>query len=137
MILVDTNVWSEVTKRRPEPKVVAWLSDHEPTLRLSVLVIAEIRRGYELPAAVPIRPMLETWLQRLESHYAGRTEPFDARDAHVYGQLAARRTIGAKVLDLQLAAQGIARRCPVATRNVADFAWTGVEVIDPWQAATG
>lgn len=132
MILVDTNVWSEMTKRRSEPRVVSWLTDHEPELRLSVLVIAEARRGYELPAARDIKPMLENWLSNLERLFADRIEPFDARDAHIYGQLAARRTVGGKVLDLQLAAQAIARNIPLATRNVKDFAWTGVKLIDPW-----
>lgn len=135
MILVDTNVWSELTKRQPVARVIAWLARHDARLHLSVIVIAEIRRGYETPKGQAMRPTLEPWLAELQATY--RTEAFDARDAHVYGQLAARRTVGSKVLDLQLAAQGIARLCPVATRNVADFAWTGVEVIDPWQAVTG
>ena len=134
MILVDTNVWSEVTKRKGEPRVHAWLAQNEADLRLSVLVIAEIRRGYELPRSRSIRPMLEPWLARLEFHYADRTEIFDARDAHVFGQLAAQRTIGAKVLDVQLAAQALARDMTVATRNVRDFAWTGVKLVDPWSA---
>ena len=132
MILVDTNVWSELTKRKGEPRVHAWLARNEPSLRLSVLVIAEIRRGYELPRSQAIRPMLEPWLKRLESHYAGRTEVFDARDAHIFGQLAAQRTIGTKVLDVQLAAQALARDMTIATRNLRDFAWTGVRLIDPW-----
>jgi toxin FitB len=133
MILVDTNVWSEMTKRNREPRVMAWLTDNEPQLRLSVLVIAEARRGYELPSARAIKPMLENWLSHLESTYADRIEPFDARDAHIYGQLAAQRTVGGKVLDIQLAAQAIARNIPLATRNVADFAWTGVKLVNPWE----
>ncbi len=132
MTLVDTNVWSEVTKRHGDPRVIAWLAANEPQLRLSVLVIAEARRGYELPGARAIRPMLENWWQRLELRYADRIEPFDARDAHIYGQLAARRTVGGKVIDIQLAAQAIARGIPLATRNITDFAWTGVRLVDPW-----
>ena len=132
MILVDTNVWSEVTKRHGDARVIAWLAANEPQLRLSVLVIAEARRGYELPGARPIRPMLENWWQRLELRHADRSEPFDAHDAHIYGQLAAQRTVGSKVLDLQLAAQAIARNMPIATRNLKDFAWTGAKLVDPW-----
>lgn len=135
MILVDTNVWSEMTKRRPEPRVIEWLMAQELRLRLSALTIAEARRGYELPAAQPIKLMLENWLSHLERTYADRIEPFDARDAHVYGQLAAQRTVGGKVMDVQLAAQAIARNIPLATRNLKDFAWTGVRLIDPWDVA--
>lgn len=133
MILVDTNVWSEMTKRNREPRVMAWLTDHEPQLRLSVIVLAEARRGYELPSARAIKPMLENWLSHLEVTYADRIEAFDARDAHIYGQLAAQRTIGGKILDIQLAAQAIARNIPLATRNIADFAWTGARLVNPWE----
>ena len=121
-----------MTKRHREPRVMAWLMEHEPELRLSVLVIAEARRGYELPSARKIKPMLENWLSNLEQTYADRIEPFDARDAHIYGQLAAQRTVGGKVLDIQLAAQAIARNIPVATRNIKDFAWTGVKLVNPF-----
>ena len=132
MILVDTNVWSELNKRRGDFRVIEWLGRNEAQLRLSVLAIAELRAGYENPRARPIRPKLELWLADLETTFADRIETFDARDAHVYGQLAAQRTIGAKVLDVQLAAQALARDMAVATRNVRDFAWTGVKLIDPW-----
>ena len=121
-----------MTKRRGDPRVIAWLAANEPELRLSVLVIAEARRGYELPGARAIKPMLENWWHLLERRHADRIEPFDARDAHIYGQLAAQRTVGGKVLDVQLAAQAIARNIPIATRNINDFAWTGVRLIDPW-----
>ncbi len=113
--------------------MVEWLAQNEPQLHLSVLVIAELRAGYENPRALPIRPKLEQWLVELEAAFAGRIEAFDTRDAHVYGQLAAQRTIGAKVLDVQLAAQAIARGMTVATRNVKDFAWTGVRLVNPWE----
>ena len=134
MILVDTNIWSELSKRRGEPRVIEWLKQNEAKLLLSVLVIAELRAGYENPRARPIRPKLELWLADLELAFADRIETFDLRDAHVYGQLVAQRTIGKKVLDVQLAAQAIARDMTVATRNVRDFEWTGVKVINPWEA---
>jgi toxin FitB len=133
LILVDTNVWSETTKRRGELRVIEWLAQHEADLRLSVLVIAEVRKGYESPRGKLLRPMLERWLKGLELLYSDRIEQFDARDAHVYGQLAASRTVGSKVIDVQLAAQAIARDIPLATRNVADFAWTGARLVNPWE----
>lgn len=132
MILVDTNVWSETVSRKREPGVIAWLTDNDPRLLLSVLVIAEIRTGYENPRAQSFRPRLERWLAEMETTYADRILPFDRHDAHIFAQLAAKRTIGSNTLDLQLAAQAIARNVPIATRNVADFAWTGAKLINPW-----
>lgn len=132
MILVDTNVWSELVSRRSDPGVIAWIGDHEPRLLLSVLVIAEIRAGYDKPRAKSFRPRLERWLAQLETNYADRIVPFDRHDAHIFGQLAAQRTLGSNTLDVQIAAQAIARNVPIATRNVNDFAWTGVRLINPW-----
>ena len=133
MILVDTNVWSEIVSRNSEPGVIAWLADNDERLLLSVLVIAEIRAGFEKPSARSFRPRLERWLAQLETDYADRIVPFDRHDAHVFGQLAAQRTLGGNTLDAQIAAQAIVRNIPVATRNTADFAWTGVRLINPWQ----
>ncbi len=132
MILVDTNVWSELTKRQPEPRVIAWLARNEAQLHLSVLVIAELRRGCEMPKARPYRRMFEAGLAELVAAYAGRTESFEVVDAHIFGKLAANRTLGSKTLDVQIAAQSIARNMTLATRNVQDFAWTGVKVVNPW-----
>ncbi len=133
MILVDTNVWSELTKRQGDPGVIVWLARNQPQLHLSVIVIAEIRTGYELPGARAIRPMLEVWLGELIAAHRDRTEVFDAGDAQIFGHLSAQRTTGSNTLDLQLAAQAIARNMPIATRNTRDFAWTGVKLIDPWE----
>ncbi|ESZ88556.1 MAG: recombinase [Blastomonas sp. CACIA14H2] len=133
MILVDTNVWSEMVSRNGEPGVIAWLAEHDRQLLLSVLVIAEIRAGLEKPSAKAFRSRLERWLAQLETDYADRIVPFDRHDAHVFGQLAAQRTLGGNTLDAQIAAQAIVRNIPVATRNTADFAWTGVRLINPWE----
>jgi toxin FitB len=133
LILVDTNVWSELNKRSGELRVTEWLARNEPHLHLSVLVIAELRTGYENPRARSIRLMLERWLEDLESSFADRIEPFDRQDAHIFGQLAARRTVGSKVIDIQLAAQALARDMTLATRNVQDFAWTGAKLVNPWE----
>lgn len=136
MILVDTNVWSETTKPRKDPVVDGWLIENEARLALSTIVIAEIRFGIEQSASDRQRSELETWLASLEARFADRILGFDSRAAHAFGILAAarmRRLIETKILDLQLAAQALALNLPVATRNLQDFQWTGVQVINPWQ----
>jgi toxin FitB len=132
VILVDTNVWSELTKPAPNPRVRQWLIDHDEALCLSVLVIAEIRRGLEMPKAAARRTDLLRWLNGLEAAYAPRILGFDADAAHLFGALMARRQGEATLLDLQIAAQAMAADMPVATRNGKDFAWTGVALTDPW-----
>lgn len=136
MILVDTNVWSELTKPHGDPAVLAWLEAHDDDLALSVLVIAEIQYGIALPGASRKRPDLLTWLEGLQSRYYHHTLQFGSDDAFHYGQIAARPDVKARepqILDMLIAAQARHRAIPVATRNIRDFEWIGVELIDPWR----
>lgn len=135
LILVDTNVWSDLAKPHGDPGVLAWLEAHDDELALSTLVIAEIRYGIELLDAADKRAFLAAWLDGLESRYWGQTWPFDRADACLYGRIAAFPDVKARkpqVIDLQLAAQALARDATIATRNLRDFAWTGVKLVDPW-----
>lgn len=134
MIIVDTNVWSVLFSRHPEPRVVDWLVAHDDQLWLSAIAIAEMRYGAELPRAEAIRPRILTWLSALEESYAARILPFDADAAHMFGALRARRPEASTLLDLQLAAQAIAHDATLATRNVKDVAWTGATLVNPWEA---
>lgn len=133
MILVDTNVWSETLKSPPDESVERWLQDNRDQLWLSVIVIAEIRQGVELPKAAAKRPKLEAWLNWLEANNRARILDFDTECGHVFGGLLARRSNEATLLDIQIAAQALAYQIPVATRNVKDFAWTGVRLVNPWE----
>ena len=135
MILVDTNVWSELTKDSANPTVVAWLDAHESELLLSPIVLAEIRVGIEAVPAGRKRKGLDEWCGQLEEDYGARTLDFESRAAHAFGRLVVARKLQnqeTKMLDLLIAAQALAFDLPVATRNVRDFAWTGARLIDPW-----
>jgi predicted nucleic acid-binding protein len=134
VILVDTNVWSETLKTPANPNVVGWLHHNRELLWLSVIVIAEIRQGVELPKAAAKRPQLEAWLNWLEANNRQRILNFDVECGHIFGALLARRSGDANLLDIQIAAQAMARGATVATRNVKDFAWTGVTVANPWDS---
>jgi toxin FitB len=136
LILVDTNVWSELAKPRGNTAVLAWLAANDDELALSTLVIAEIRYGIELLGPSPKRPFLEAWLDGLQSRYWSETWRFDSRDAYCYGHVAAMPEVKARkpqVIDIQLAAQALARGASLATRNVKDFDWTGVVLVNPWE----
>jgi toxin FitB len=136
LILVDTNVWSELAKPRGDPAVLAWLEANDDDLALSTLVIAEIRFGIELLEAAHKRSYLEAWLEGMESRYYSQTWVFGVDDAHQYGRLAVLPEVKARkpqVIDIQLAAQALARDATVATRNVKDFEWIGVRVVNPWE----
>ena len=134
MILVDTNVWSETSKPNGSRKVVRWIADNKNQLWLSTIVIAEIRAGIENPDAADKRDEIEDWLATIEKGQASRTLFFDRPAAYALGKLLISKPQDKKMLDALLAAQAIAHDCPIATRNVKDFEWTGVKLINPWDA---
>ncbi len=134
MILVDTNVWSEASKPNGNRHVLQWIADHRDDLWLSTIVIAEIRAGIENSEAAAKKAGFERWLHLLESANRDRTLSFDSNAAHVLGNLLVAKPQQNKMLDTLLAAQALSRDCPVATRNVRDFEWTGVTLINPWEA---
>ena len=133
--LVDTNVVSELRKGpRGNEKVRAWFSrvaDEE--LYLSVLVIGEIRGGIEaIRRRDPRRAApLERWLRRLVMDHAERLLPLDLAVAEEWGRLSAVRSVS--VIDTLLAATARVHGLILATRNVGDVAWTGVDCVNPFE----
>lgn len=131
-MIADTNVWSELTRPKGKPEVLVWLTANNAELWLSVVVIAEIRAGAESPQAGEKRPALQKWLATLEAEYRERTLMLDPAAAHALGKLLVSRPPDARMLDTILAAQALSRDRPIATRNLRDFEWTGVKLINPW-----
>ena len=137
MILVDTNVFSELQKTRPDPRVVEWLHVNKGETALSTIVIAEIRFGINLTPGERKRRILEGWLERLIAEHEGeRTLDFDTAAATKYGDIMAALQLDgqhAGIHDGLIAAQAIAHGHSIATRNAKDFRHEGVYVIDPWE----
>ncbi len=135
MILLDTNVLSELTRTRPESKVVRWLEANEPLLALPSIALAELRYGIaRLPTGRRRASLLEFWSMTRE-RFVGRIYSFDERAAEAYGDLAAAaERIGRRlnVADGQIAAIAQVHRMSVATRDQSDFSESGVPVVNPW-----
>jgi len=132
--LVDTNVISELHRKRPDARVVSWLKRVAPTtLWISVLTLGEIAKG-AARCALRDRAQAETyyrWLAVVRSNYADRTIAVDADICEAWGRLAAKRP--RPVVDGLLAATALARGLTLATRNVRDFADVGIGVLNPWE----
>ena len=136
MILVDTNVWSELLKPVREPCVIRWLQENSEELVLSAIVLGELTFWAAKQADGRRRTETFDLLTAIDASVGSRFADFDSRDAATYGDLMARmRAAGTPLpaLDGLIAAQAIARGYAVATRNVKDFARTGLRVVDPWQ----
>lgn len=139
MILIDTNVISELWKVGPNPDVLAWIDAQAvETLYLSAVTVAELRFGV---ATMPEGKRRSIYQDRLEREvlpaFAGRVLPFDLDASQAYADLMARSRAEGKAIgkaDGYIAATAAARALMVATRDVARFQATGLDVINPWEA---
>jgi predicted nucleic acid-binding protein len=142
MIILDTNVVSELLRPAPSPEVEAWLAAQDgATVFFTAIGEAELRLGVAiLPAGRRRTSLAEAIDAMLEADFRNRILPFDTTAAQAYAAIAAsRRAAGRPIsqFDCQIAAIARSRQAVLATRNTADYEDCGIEVIDPWQHATG
>lgn len=140
MIILDTNIVSELLRPTPEPKVEAWLAAQDGgQVYLTALSEAELRYGVAILADGKRRDALAGAIDAmLREDFRDRILPFDSAAAEAYAAIAAdRRGAGRPIsqFDCQIAAIGRAQGATVATRNARDFEGCGIEVIDPWDDA--
>ncbi|MFB9980499.1 type II toxin-antitoxin system VapC family toxin [Mesorhizobium kowhaii] len=138
-LLLDTNVLSEVTRPAPDARVLDWLDGlDEDRSFISVVSIAEIRRGVALMDEGRKREALADWLARdLPQRFEQRVLPVNEPVALAWGDLmglAKRRGRGLSSMDGLIAATAIAQELTLATRNTKDFEGFGIELFDPWIA---
>jgi predicted nucleic acid-binding protein len=131
MYLIDTSIISEA--RRGTRQAVEWLRSVDPdTIHLSVLTLGEIMRGIGLKQrSDPIAAgHLAEWLRNLRYQHAARILPVTDRIAIEWGRIASLRSRGD--VDGLIAATAIVHDLALVTRNVANFADTGADVLNPW-----
>jgi len=135
MYLVDTNVLSEA--RRGSEEAQTWLRSIDPaTVYLSVVTLGEIMKGIALKrrSDPPLAASLSLWLERLRHEHAARILPITDRVALEWGRLVAERPRG--MADGLIAATAAIHDKIVVTRNAADFADTGLAIVNPWDRST-
>jgi predicted nucleic acid-binding protein len=139
MILLDTNVLSELMRPAPEPVVARWVGA-QPSASLFICAVteAELRFGVGLLRDGKRRDRLTEAIEGvLTQDFVGRILPFDSPAASAYAQIAAdRRAAGRPIsqFDAQIASIARSRNAILATRNLDDFEGCGVQVTNPWQA---
>ncbi len=140
MILLDTNVLSELMRPSPAARVLVWLDRQaEVEVWVSAITRAEIALGLALlPDGKRKTALAEAAEQMFREDFSGRCLPFDEEAADHYADIVARRTrlgrpIG--VEDAQIAAIARVNQLSLATRNLEDFTGIdGLAVVDPWRA---
>ena len=138
MIILDTNVISELLRPAPAAQVERWLAAQDGAMVFFTSVgEAEIRYGLAImPSGRRHAALSKTIEAILEEDFRDRILNFDRAAALAYATIAAeRRAVGRPIsqFDCQIAAIARASAAAVATRNTGDFEGCGITVIDPWQ----
>jgi toxin FitB len=137
VIVIDTNVLSEVLKPFPSPTVQGWLASQElSSVFITTITQAEVLYGVELLAPGRRRTRLLAAVENLFAEdFEGQILPFDEAAARAYARIVvAREKSGRPVsqFDAMIAAIAQSHRAAVATRDTSDFERCGVHVINPW-----
>ncbi len=142
MILLDTNVLSELMRSRPNPAVRAWLDAQTATsVWTTSVTVFEVRAGIAgLPLSQRRRDLEAKFDILVRRVIEERIQPFDVPAALRAAEVAAaRRRSGhpVEVRDIQIAGIALARRATLATRSTRQFEGLGVPLVDPWVVGAG
>jgi predicted nucleic acid-binding protein len=140
MILLDTNVISEMMRLRPEPAVVSWLDKQpEEDLWTASVVLAELLSGIDLMPSGRKQKILRQAVEgMIAEDFREQVLKFDVPAARSYGQiLSSRKRNGRPIreMDALIAATALVNGATLATRNTTGFEDCGIQLVDPWQEA--
>jgi predicted nucleic acid-binding protein len=138
VIVLDTNVISELARQLPDPGMLSWLDSLEAAeVATTAITAAELRYGVaRLPDGHRKRELTAVIRGILVEDFHGRVLPFDERASARYAEVVTgRERIGRPigVADAQIAAICRDSGAILATRNIADFEETGIELVNPWK----
>lgn len=136
MIILDTNVVSELMRAEPSPDVASWVRSRDrQELRTTVITLAEIRYGIARLPDGRRKQVLLAAAGDIFSTFAEQVLPVDTAAAEQYGVIALARERAGKPIasfDALIAAVCRSQGATLATRNLAHFDGTGTEVVNPW-----
>lgn len=138
MIIIDTNVVSELLRPIPDVAVETWLGQQDAQdIYLTAVSEGELLYGVAIMPEGRRRDTLATAIEGiLREEFAGRILPYDSDAAAAYAVIAASRRAGGRPIataDCQIAAIAYTRGATIATRNIPDFEACQVNLINPWQ----
>lgn len=138
MIVLDTNILSELIRPIPAQEVKNWLLHNtgNEVLVITVITVSEIEYGLARLPDGRRRKALEDRVKALTgAHFDFAVLPFDENAARLTGRLRANREangLHAQSADIMIAAITAQAGASLATRNVKDFTNTGIDLINPW-----
>jgi predicted nucleic acid-binding protein len=134
--LLDTNIVSELRRKRPEPKLLQWFEAvDDDQLYLSVLTTGEIRRGISRVKDPEKQKELSDWLEITLLPWLGsHLLSVDRHVADVWGNLCGIADRPLPTIDSLLAATAMAHHLALVTRNTSDFQFPELPIINPWES---
>lgn len=137
MIVLDTNVLSELIRPQPDPKVVAWLlGQPRSQLFTTAVSLGEMLFGVRvLPDGQRKQRLLREVQAIFATDMAGRVLPYDSEAADAHAAFAAARRAQGRPVDMpdaMIAGIAHSRGATLATRNGRDFEGCGIALVDPW-----
>lgn len=134
MIVLDTNVVSEMMRDAPDPNVLAW-TDSVGRLHTTAVTLAEVGYGIARLPEGRRKDRLTATVAQAFADFDELVLPFDARAARRYAEIVAGREQTGRPItaaDAQIAAICSSHRATLATRNISDFESTGIGLLNPW-----
>lgn len=133
--LIDTNVVSELMRPEPSTRVVTWLDRHAGNCALPTIAIFEVRAGINTMPPGRHRDELMGAFERIVARFGPRVVSFDRPSAEMAAELASVSASAGRTMttgDVQIAGIAGAYGLTLVTRNVKDFAATGIDLVNPW-----
>jgi len=137
MIILDTNVISELFRAQPNPKVVSWVVSLSGEVAITAITVAELLAGVHRLPGGRRKDLLAKDIETALKPYRNSQSLllFDSEAARYYADVVVHREKAGQPIstaDAQIAAICLAHNATCATRNVKDFAHTGVQLFNPW-----
>lgn len=138
MIVLDTNVVSELMKADPDRAVLAWLASRSPSeLVTTAVTLAEVMYGIRRLPLGQRQVRLQSAADEVFGDFADSIHDFDRPAAMSYAEVVSKSERNGRSIsgfDAQIAAICLSRSATLATRNVKDFLGLGLEIVDPWNS---
>lgn len=135
--IVDTNIISEVIKAKPDPNAIAWLDRNSRMLYLTSITLEELRFGALMMPMGKKRKALEEWIDSLSVVYSQKILSFDAPSAEIcasFHEKAVSLGRTPSIEDLMIASIAQKEGFCVATRNMKDFEYLDIDLVNPFEA---
>ena len=138
MIILDTNIVSELMREQPSPAVADWIQSFDPNqFTITSITVAEILRGLARMAEGKRRRKLEQSFDGfIHDAFSSKILAFDEQAALLYGEISAGREkkgLPVDPVDLMITAIAKNHNAAIATRNIKDFEACGIKIINPWK----